>query len=646
MNPPITKTDDYYWMRSDDRSNEQVLEHLKNENAITQNKMADTAQLQEQLKGEMKSRMNENDSSYPHKFYHSDYYHYRTFSKGNGYRVYHRTDKNRTSNEILLDANLLFKEKEFCDLSEVTTSHDSRILTYAVDYSGNEQYTIYFKDLQSGKMMDHRIENLMYADYMWSPSNRHVYCVGHDDALKQDRIYVYDLNDKSTKTIYKEDDPLFSVGSTHSDDLEYIFVSSESSTTSEVYYINPSYDTHKTNFLIRTNADGATNFKLMLCDKKTFEWKNFIPYDERVYITGVTVLTNYIVLSVRVNGLTNIGIINRSNPQQITLLDNSNDCHYISLSGEHMMDCNTDTIIYEYESMTQPRTLISHSLATNQTTILQQKTYPNYDPSLYESVMLYAPTHDNKDTIPISVVYKKEFKDKVKPAYVYGYGAYGSCSDPYFSPNIVSLLDRSFMYCIAHVRGGSEKGYSWYLDGKMANKMNTFRDFISCTEFLARLDDVDETRIVVEGRSAGGLLMGGILTQRPDLFRSVLAVVPFVDVLTTMADSSIPLTVPEWEEWGNPNIKKDYKCMKEYSPYDNLKRTNYPHTLITCGLSDPRVQYWEPTKFQAKLKEYCTDSNTHLLKIDMDKGHFTETDRYKAISEKAFEFAFVLKSVE
>lgn len=378
-----------------------------------------------------------------------------------------------------------------------------------------------------------------------------------------------------------------------------------------------------------------------------------IPYNVEHYITSFLIAKNLVAIQYRIDGLTRIGYflknqinLNECNPQ-IHFIKFDESVYTVEFSDTHNLDFESDEIIFTYESITTPSELIALNTLTKSMTTLHKECIPTYDSSLYGSMHHQIKSHDGK-MIPCFMAFKKNmFKNgtSVQPLYLYGYGAYGVCINPEFTQSLISLMDRGWIVCYTNIRGGSEKGYDWYLDGKMFNKMNTFKDFIACAEAMITRGYTSPKLMVAEGRSAGGLLMGSVLTQRPDLFQAMHLGVPFVDVLVTMSDPSIPLTTPEWEEWGNPNIQEYLNYMSKYSPIDSIKNTIYPNTLITCGLWDPRVMYWEPVKFQLKLKEHAMDNNEHLLKIDVDQGHFSNTNRYKLLEEKAFVYAFFIKSL-
>jgi oligopeptidase B len=672
MEPPISRNDDYFWIRDDKRQKPEVISLLNNENLKTNEVMDDTKQLQNDMFQEMKKRTLENETTYPYKFHSTDYMHYTKYIQDKGLPVYCRSCKLSGKEETLLNANDLSEGRAHCDIQEVTTSHDGKILSYGVDFQGNEEYEVILKNLETNELINHCIGKLLYAEYIWSPNNREIYYTDHDDAHRMCTINVYDIYTQKITCLYTENDQLFSVKIRNSDDLKSIFVTCESASTDEEYVIDPFDSTHcmklikkrenrikysvenydDIHFIINTNANNMTNFGLMYCMKsKPDRWFELIQYNNEHYITNITLKQSFVVIEYRINGLTKIGYFQKKNITldnlSIQFIEFKEAVHTVNVSEVHNLDYTSDEVIFYYESMTQPKKLMSVCMRNEERKVLYEKIVPNYDPSLYDSMLHLIPSHDGKE-IPCSMSFKKESfmnGEKPQPLYLYGYGAYGHSIDPVFSNPFISLMDRGFIICLAHVRGGSEKGYDWYLDGKMKNKINTFKDYISCASYLIDNGFTNRNNLVAEGRSAGGLLMGSVLTMRPDLFKAMHLGVPFVDALVTMSDPSIPLTTPEWEEWGNPNIEEDFNCMSAYSPMDNIRKTDYPHTLITCGLSDPRVMYWEPTKFNLKLKDHATDNNLHLIKIDMDKGHFIAMDRYKSYAEKAFIYAFFIKSL-
>lgn len=672
-NPPNFRNDFYYWLRSDDRTDKKVLDLIDQENKLTENMTVSYKKIEDELFTEITSRMLDVESDYPYKFYDTDFEIYSKYVKDKGQPIYFRKNINTNEEYVLLDINLLvdeYKKKSNksdinCDVNSVTMNRSADILSYTIDYDGNELYNLVLIDIKTNNIINHKIPELMYGEYVWSPDSKYIYYIGHDDANRLCKLYVYDFKNNSSQLLYDEKDTLYEMSIYISNSSKYLFMEVSSSDTSEQYFINLNYNPFKLQlikkrkkniryevedysdscFLVKSNINNCYNYAFFLADKSMPNiFYKFIRYNPNVYITDFTVFSNFVVVEARINGFTKLGYFYKNN-KHINFLKFDEDVYTINLSESHNLNYNTKSIVYIYDSLVNPYKLVQYDLLTEKSTILKQKIVPNYDSSKYQSQVLYATSHDNKE-IPISMLYNKDlfkFKKEPQPLYLYGYGAYGHCVDPEFDFKIISLLDRGFIFVIAHVRGSSVKGYNWYTEGKMKNKMNTFYDFNSVAEYLSNEGYTNSSMIVAEGRSAGGLLIGSVMTMKPELYKTVILGVPFVDVLVTMCDPSVPLTTPEWEEWGNPNIKEYYDYMKKYSPIDNIRKINYPNTLITCGLYDPRVQYWEPLKFHIKLKEFSIDSNSHLIKIDT-KGHFSNTDRYQSIKECAFKYAFILKT--
>ena len=664
--------DEYYWIRSDNRDSKEVLTLLEDLNRKYDNEMKQKKNVINTLYDEMKSYMLDDEMSYLYKFYDTQYYIYHRYNKDKGQPIYYYSFKDTYN--LLLDINDLSDGKTNCDVGNLTMSHNNKFFSYAVDYNGNELYTLVIRYLKSNEIFIHTIPELMYASYIWSPDNKHIYYVGHDNANRMNKIFIYNIESKDTKLLYEEKDNLFSVSIYLSDNMKYMILNTSSSSTNEVYYIdinspttlnivmertnNILYDIefmNDDNLLITTNDNNKINFGLMYCSiDNTNDLKEFIPYNQDIYITDVSIKQNYIILSLRIDGITQIGYIDKANINEgIKLLEFEQSVYYVSYPSKYNLDYNLDTVVVIYESMIEPQRYIEFNLVTGNHKILKEKVVPNYNANLYETKLINVTSHDG-ELIPVSMCYRKdmfrhgdnkELQKKPQPLLLYGYGAYGICVEPSFNSKWISLLNRGFICCNAHVRGGCEKGYSWYLNGKMQNKINTFKDFIACAEYLIDTGYTSSKRLVAEGRSAGGLLMGGVLTMRPDLFNTVILGVPFVDILVTMSDPSLPLTTPEWEEWGNPNIEEQFNWIEKYSPINNIKKVEYPNTYIQCGLHDPRVQYWEPVKFHYKLLDNLCDNNNHIIKIDMEKGHFSNTDRYRSVREYAEQYAFILGSL-
>jgi oligopeptidase B len=672
MKECIDQNDDYYWLRSDKRDDKQVNDHLKQENTYTQDIMKDTKDLQEVIYEEIKSRVQETYDSYPHKYpsTHIDiqnrYKYFNRTIEGKSYNIYCRLDTDTNEEIILLDVNELADGKSNYNLSSFQISNDHKIMSYGVDEQGDEKYDIYFVDIDTRKTHDKVLKQIPYSDYELAPDDRTIYYSMGDKANRIYQIWRTYLDSDEQEMIYQEDDTLFSVGCNFSKTGRYFFISASSSNTTEEWFMDTyskdktmkliqkrqnklqySTSVHEDNFIITTNKDGATNFKVMWTPISNYSienWNDIREYNSNEFIQGCSTLKNHLIVNIKKNGLNEIAIvdyINKCYSSEWRLIKMNEEVYNIGSSSNCIYD--NDKLGYSYCSMTQPLSLWEFDLNTENTILLRQKEVPNYDKNLYESKRFMVPSYYGIK-VPMSMVYRKDKLSSKQPLYLYAYGAYGMCIEPNFNSQIISLLDRGFIYVIAHIRGSSTMGYDYYLDGKMYNKMNTFLDFITCAEYLIKEGYTSSDQIVIDGRSAGGLTVCGAMVLRPDLFKTVIGGVPFVDVLTTMCDPSIPLTTPEWEEWGNPNKVQDFTYMKQYSPMDNIRKTDYPNTLFLAGLNDPRVQYWEPSKLLCKLREYKTDDNLHLIKVEMDEGHFGGSDRYRYMKETSFIYSFVLKT--
>jgi len=667
MNPPKELDDYYYWLRDDTRKNSNVLEYLKKENAYTKSIIDKHQSSINDMFTEIKSHINENYETYPtpqgEGGWNSKYRYFTRTKEGLSYPIYCRRNMEKDFQEVLLDINILGEGKSHCDVSsfEVTKNHE--YMSYGIDYDGNEKYKFIIQRINDKKIMQHNIPELPYCDYFWHKNN--IYYVMADKSDRMFQVWKYNFLTKINTKLYQNDNEVVEVGISMSNDEKYFFISASSFDTSEQFYFTNedpeiklfskkmegvlyTVDYHEGKFLILTNKDGARNFKLMITDldkTSSDNWIQLIQYDDSKYIKGIHEIKDYLLVIYKQEGNNYIGVIKlidgKYDLSTSYNIEIEEEIKNIGLSALDIYD--TNIIWYTYDSLNTPVSLYSYNLETKERLLLREKEVPNFNKIEYECLRLHAKNGDVN--VPMSMIYKKSmFKPGENPVYLYGYGSYGITVDPDFSSKILPLLNRGFVYVIAHVRGGSFLGYKWYEDGKMKNKMNTFNDFIACAEYLIKEKYTFPKGITIEGRSAGGLLVGACMTMRPDLFHTVIGGVPFVDVLTTMSDPSIPLTTPEWEQWGNPNQEEHYKYMRQYSPYNNIRATEYPNTLILAGLNDPRVQYWEPAKFVAKLRHYKTDNNLLLLKTEMEEGHFSGSDRYKYMKELAFSYIFVLKS--
>lgn len=652
------RVDNYSWLR--ERDNPEVISYLKAENGYTDTMMAHTQALQDTLYQEMVGRIKETDLDVPEKM--GDYYYYTRTEEGKQYKIYCRKKGSlEAPEEVLLDQNALAEGKDFYDIGVYQVSPDQTLLAYSVDTTGAERYTLYVKNLTDGSLLPDEVPDM--SDAVWANDNKTIFYSTMDEAHRPYRLHRHTLGTKAADDamLYQEDNEKFWLGIERTKSNAYILLNLGSITSSEYRYLDANkpmgqfkvlserapdieYEVthHGDKFYITTNED-ATNFKLVSVSTKNparKNWKEVIPYDEAVKIDRAEAFANHLVIYERKNGLRALQVMDFRTGV-------SHDIEFpepvYSFSGADNPDYNTNLLRFTYYSLLTPRTVYDYNMDDRTRDMKKQyEVLGGYDPSQYEQERIFATATDGTE-IPISMVYRKGMKkDGTNPLNLYGYGAYGISSDPWFSSNRLSLLDRGFIFAIAHVRGGGEMGRTWYLDGKLMHKMNTFTDFIACAEHLIVQKYTSSEHLAIEGGSAGGLLMGAVVNMRPELFKTVLAAVPFVDVINTMLDESIPLTVVEFDEWGNPKMEKYYDYMMQYSPYDNVTAQAYPNMLITAGLNDPRVGYWEPAKWTSKLRATKTDNNLLLLKTEMGSGHMGASGRYDYLKDIAFEYAFEL----
>ena len=653
------RNDPYFWMKN--RDSKEVLSHLKAENQYYETMTASWKPLQNKVFKELKSRVKEDDSSPPVK--NGDYYYYTRYEKGHEYPIYCRKFKSLTAKEqIVLNVNILAKGHKYTAVENVIPSNDHSQIAYGIDHYGRRFYDVYIKDLKTGKTNLHKIEKTD-GGFVWSKDNKTLFFTSQNpETLRSDRVSQYDFSTGLKKEIYFEKDEGFSVGVAQSKNKKYIFIGTSSFDSSEYRYgldegsntqfqiffprenkLEYSIENNGDDFYILTNWQ-AENFRVMKTTSKDSNhkdlWTEFIGHRQDVLLTDMLMLKDHLVLQGRKGGLTQIELFDIPSHKSQTL--EFPDKNYNVELGANV-EFNPTTIRYNYQSMVQPRSVYDYNLETKSAILVKQTEVPNYDKSLYVTDRVWATATDGTK-IPVSILYKKGFKkDGHSPLLIYGYGSYGLSTDPDFSQSVFSLVDRGFVYAIAHIRGGSELGRSWYEQGRLNNKKNTFTDFIDATRFLISEGYADPKNVFAEGGSAGGLLMGAITNMRPDLYRGIIAEVPFVDVLTTMLDPDIPLTVPEYEQWGNPHEPGPYAYMKSYSPYDNLEKKAYPAVFVMTGYHDSQVQYWEPAKYAAKLRDVTTSKNPVILRIDMDSGHSGATGRFNVLKEVSLQFGFLLE---
>ncbi len=654
-----TRVDNYFWLR--ERDNPQVIEYLQAENDYTEAMMENTENLREMLYEELKSRIKETDLSAPERL--DEYYYYTRTEEGKQYPIYCRKKGDRDApEEILLDPNILSMGHEYFEIGVYKISPNNRFLAYSIDTSGSEIYTLYIKDLNTGKNLDDIISNSGYSA-AWANDNKTLFYTVVDNAKRPYKLYRHRLGtlQEEDELVYHETIESLWLYIYKTKSKKYLLRESSSHTASEIAVlyadepygdfrlINPIQSDmeyylyhHEDRFFILTN-DEAKNFRLMEAptDNPSKEnWKEVIPHRDSVMIEGIDVFKDYLVIYEMQNGLKKI---------RITELSNGNT-HYVQFPepvytfwlGKNK-DYNTKTLRYTYTSFVTPRSVFDYYMDTKTPELKKQyEVLGGYEPSNYLSERIYAQAEDGT-MIPISLVYRKGLvKDGANPLILYGYGAYGNIEQGYFSSNRLSLLDRGFIYAVAHVRGGGEMGRHWHEDGKLLKKKHTFTDFIGCSEYLIDGGYTSNDKLVILGGSAGGLLIGAVINMRPELFKAAIADVPFVDIVNTMLDPSLPLTVLEYDEWGNPNQKEYYEYIMSYSPYDNVESKDYPNMLITAGFNDTRVSYWEAAKWTAKLRAEKTDDNILLLKTKMGTGHLGYSGRYDYLKDVAFEYAFIL----
>ncbi len=659
-----TRTDNYYWLR--DKTDPEAVEYLKAENAYTESVMKPNEALRDTIYNEILSRTKQTDLEVPVKD--GPYFYYSRTVEGKQYPIFCRKkDALSAPEEVTLDANELAAGQAYFSLGGYNVSEDHKLLAYMVDNNGSEHFTLHIKDLSTGKTLPDQIGEITYGT-AWGNDNRTLFYTTFDATQRPDRIrrHVLGSDPAQDAIVYTDNDGLFDVSLSKSRDRRFLLITTANTgKTSEVsfldaskpsgsfqvvaprragieYYVEPQDD----QFLIRTNDDGAVNFKLMsvnVADPARKNWKEVIPVQPDTTLTGVDAFAGFTVLHTRENGLPNIRVRNRKSgaTYSVTFPEPA-----YSVAPAANPEYQSTLLRFTYTSLVTPRSVYDFNMADRTRALLKQtEILGGYDPSRYRSERIYATASDGK-RIPISLVYKTGFvRDGKAPAFLMGYGSYGINSDPAFSTSALSLLDRGFVYAIAHVRGGSEFGRQWFDDGRMLHKRNSFTDFIACGEYLVSQKYTSPAKLAAMGGSAGGLLMGAVINLRPGLFHTVIAAVPFVDVVTTMLDPTIPLTTGEYDQWGNPEDKKYYDYIKSYSPYDNVEHKAYPNLLVTTGLNDPRVAYWEPAKWVARLRAYKTDHNVLLLKTQMGAGHGGPSGRYERMKETAFFYAFILSTM-
>ena len=656
------RIDNYYWLN--DPKNPEVIAYLNQENAYYDVMTANTKDFQKELFEEMKSRIKEDDQSVPYLY--NDYFYLTRFETGQGYPIHVRKKGSLDANEeIMFDCNEMAKGQSYFNLGGVSVSPDNQFATFAVDKVSRRIYDIQIKNLKTGEILPDIIKNATGSS-VWANDNKTIFYTKKDTiTLRSDKVYRHTIgtNPLNDELIFEEKDDTFDVFVYKEKSKKYIVIGSSSTLTNEFQILNADTPNEKfkifqprirgleysishfgNNFYVLTNKDNATNFKLM----KTTEtatlkdnWVDLIPHREDVLIEDTEIFKDYLVVEERSNGLTQLRIMPWSGKGEYYLPFKSDT--YAAYTSTNV-DFDTDILRYGYQSLGTPPSIIDFNMKTKTKDIKKelQVLGGKFNKNNYEEKRIWATAQDGTK-IPISLIYRKEIKlDGKNPLLQYAYGSYGNSIDATFSSTRLSLLDRGFVFAIAHIRGGEDLGRPWYENGKLLKKKNTFTDFVDCSRFLIEQKYTSPEHLYAEGGSAGGLLMGVVVNIAPELYNGVIAQVPFVDVMTTMLDDSIPLTTGEYDEWGNPNEKEYYDYMRSYSPYDNVVAQKYPNMLITTGLHDSQVQYWEPAKWVAKLRTLKVDNNLLLLNTDMDAGHGGASGRFEALKEVAKEFSFLL----
>jgi oligopeptidase B len=652
-----TLQDDYFWLRQKD--NPDVLAYLRAENAYTEAVMTPTAAAQEALYKEMLGRIKQTDLSVPARL--GGYFYYSRTEEGKQYPyMCRRKGTMEGTEEILLDLNALAEGHSFMSLGAYVVSDDGSLLAYSTDATGYRQYSLQVKDLRSGKLLPESIERV--GSVVWAKDNRTIFYTTEDAVSKRsDKFWRHVTGQTTSDLVYEEKDELFDVSAGRSLDRAMIFVGSYAKTSAEVRMlragdpqgsfrvIEPRASGHEYDadyydgqLYIRTNRD-AKNFKIVtapVSDPSEKNWRPFIEHDPNVNVQNISFFAHHAVVSERENGLSYLRVIDMRSRASHRIGTDEPD-YALSLSANPEFD--TATIRFNYQSMVTPSSVYEYDMNTRQRTLLKrQEVLGNYDPGAYEAKRIWAVARDGTK-VPVSLVSKRGLSlDGRAPMLLYGYGSYGASLAPTFSSSRLSLLDRGVIYAVAYIRGGGELGETWREQGRMMQKMNTFTDFIDCADFLVKNKYTSSDRLVIQGGSAGGLLMGAVTNMRPDLFKAVVAQVPFVDVMNTMLDASLPLTTSEYIEWGNPNEKAAFDYMLKYSPYDNVTPQNYPAMLVQVSYNDSQVPYWEGTKLVARLRATKTDHNPLLLKANLGAGHGGSSGRYDALRETAFTYAFAL----
>lgn len=655
------RTDNYFWLR--EKTNPEVIKYLEDENAYTASVMNNTDALQQKLYKEMVGRIEETDLSVPVR--RGDYLYYSRTEKGKQYPIWCRKKGEQGAEEAMLDGNAMADGHKYFVMGAIAPSPDQALLAYALDTVGDEEMTIRVKRLASGEHLSDQIEKTA-ANVVWAEDGKTLFYTLLDEAKRPYKLMRHTLGEAAAKDVevWHEKDERFNVHVSKSMSKGYLFLALDSQTTTEIRYIDAKQPTggwkvlvprvqdveasaahHGDSFYIRI-SDTSKTFRLVkapVADPRKEKWQELIAARKEVTLEDVEAYADHLVVEERDGGLVMIRVRKFSDGSEhfITMPEAS---YALGVGGS--VEYNSNILRFTYTSLVTPSSVYDYNMDTRERTLMKrQPVLGGYDPANYATERIMAKSYDGVQ-VPISLVYRKGLKkDGTAPALLYGYGSYGIPSDAYFSSDRVSLLDRGFVFAIAHIRGGGDLGKLWHEEGRMLKKRNSFSDFVAAAEALIAQKYTSQKKLAILGGSAGGLLMGAVVNMRPDLFGAVVAKVPFVDVVNTMEDASLPLTVGEYEEWGNPADQQYYSYIRSYSPYDNVERQEYPNMLITAGLNDPRVSYWEPAKWTAKLRTMKKGNHLLLMKTNMGAGHFGASGRYDRFKETAFDYAFILKAL-
>lgn len=651
-----TLNDDYFWLR--EKANPAVREYLEAENAYTEALMKPYEGLRQQLYDEMLKRIKQTDQSVPYRD--GDWVYYSRTEEGKQYPIYCRKRAGSDEEQVILDQNALASGYKFYALGALNVSDDGNLLAYSFDTTGYRQYVLRVKDLRTGQLLPDDVRRVVSV--VWAADNRTLFLTTEDSVSKRnDKFWRHAIGGSDLTLLYTEPDELFDVYAYRSDDESTIFLASAAKTMSEARYVPANRPMDSLRIVLprekdheyRVTADngrlyiltkkGAKNFKLVSAPfSSPATWTTVVAHNPKVKLDDITFFRGWMVLSERENGLPYIRVVNKATKasHRITTPEPA-FAMWLGANPEY----DKDTLRFVYNSMVTPQSTFDYALASRTRKLMKRQDVFGYDPAQYESKRVWATARDGTK-VPVALVYRRGTKlDGTAPMLLYAYGSYGVNIDPTFSSNRVSLLDRGFVYALASIRGGGELGEEWRESGRMFKKMNTFTDFVDVADYLVKNRYTSSDRLMIQGASAGGLLMGAVLNMKPELFKAAIVGVPFVDVMNTMLDASLPLTTSEWIEWGNPNNKADFDYMIQYSPYDNIKAQAYPAMLVEVGFNDSQVPYWEGTKYVAKLRQTKTDTNVLLLKANMGAGHGGSSGRYDRLKEIAFEYAFLVSQL-